>query len=311
MADDNDNGQIEGGSTFGEITKRDYSEDDGSKPVLVEEKVETTEKPEETEEAETATDGSTETKKEEESELTEKGTKLDPNPQSAIHQQFANEHKIRENYEKVLASPELLKKFAKEQYGIEFPQAKTDGSEGTEVPGETIKEFKPEDFESLEDVARVVNGLQKTFGAERLQDKKEIEGLKQTVQSLLHSGKQQNIATNVAQEIRSLQSLPELTKGNSEYIEGLEEEIVKEFERQDGDGNGFYKGEHSLSEIATRFIEIAKKAKKSGSLEAQTIVKDKSKGKIVTSSETKEEIDTDKLDPGDSIALGIAKAFGR
>ena len=90
---------------------------------------------------------------------TEKGTILDPNPQSAIHQQLANERRIRENYEKVLGNPELLRKYAKEA-GISLEEAKAEIKEET-------KRFSPERFTKAQDIADALNeindGVSKTI----------------------------------------------------------------------------------------------------------------------------------------------------
>jgi hypothetical protein len=318
MADDNDSGQVteEGGSSFGEVTKREEPGEEGVEPVLVADKVKA-----EVKEPETKVEG-TETKEEvkpegetkpeettkKEPELTEKGTVKDPNPQSAVHQELANEKRIRGDYEKVLADPKLLAQFAEKQYGIKLPVA--GDKPVTEVQADAIKEFKPEDFESLEDVANVVNGLQKSFVEQRKLDKQEIDGLKQTVTGLLQGGKQQAVHATLKDEISDLQKLPELTKGSPEFIEGLEEDIADEYHRLDFDEKtGAYRGQHSLAAIGKKFIEVAQKARKQGSIKAQTVVKDKSQGAVKTSPTTEEETDTSKLAPGDSIALGISKMF--
>ena len=316
MADDNDGQTEEGGSSFGVVTEREEPEGEPvstKTEVKTEESKETEVKSKETEEGKTeaGTEETEETGKEGE-KLTEKGTKVDPNPQSAIHQELANEKRTRTNYERVLADPKLLAKFAKEQYGLNLPAAEGEKAEGTtEGETEAIKEFEGKDFESLDDVAKVVNGLRKSFVETHNADKQEIAQLKETVQGLLQGGQVAKTSTNITHDIQALQALPELTKGNPEYIEGLEEKIVNEYHRVDSDGKGFYKGEHSLKEIADRFLDIAKTARKAGSQSAQTIVKDKTRGAVKTGPATTEEEDTSEMSPSDSIASGIAKTFGR
>ena len=332
MADDKTDEQIDGGSTFGEVTEREeLLNEDGSKPVLVadkvvvaepETKVEGKETKEEVEsEEETKTETKEETKTEEEPKLTEKGTKLDPNPQSAVHQELANERKVRsdletktKNYERVLADPKLLAQFAKQQYGLEVPVEPV-------KPVEEVPAYKAEDFESLEDVAKVVNGLQKNLLDKTKSYEEEIQSLKQNVNNLLQGGKQQQIANTLTHEIGNLQKLPELTPTNSDYIEGLEQAIVNEYDRLDFDkeveiDNGpgkeptkirVYKGNYSIAEIAERKVAEAKTFMKSGSIKAQTIVKDKTQGKVVTNQANTEELDTKDLSPADSMALGISK----
>src|SRR5690606_18792007 len=57
--------------------------------------------------------------------LTEKGTKLDPNPLSAAHQELANERRKLAQYQQVLSNPEMLKRYAA-QMGMTLAEAKAD-----------------------------------------------------------------------------------------------------------------------------------------------------------------------------------------
>jgi hypothetical protein len=315
MADDNTNGQSEGGSSsFGEVAEREeVVGEDGGKPVLVADKVKDQAGEGQTEgaegEGETQTEGETETGKK--PELTEKGTKLDPNPQSAVHQELANERKVRSNYERVLADPKLLAQFMETQYHIKVPVAPAAGEE-TATTEPVVKEYKPEDFQNLEDVAGVVNGLQKSFVEARKLDSQKIQELTTTVQGLLQGGRQQQVNSKLTTEIGDLQKLPELTEGNPDFIKGLEERITKAYHQLDFDvSTGTYKGEHDLLKIAQDYIDIAKESRAQGSQKAQTIVKDKSRGAVKTSEAEEGEPDTAKLTAGDSIALGISKKFGK
>jgi hypothetical protein len=127
---------------------------------------------------------------------------------------------------------------------------------------------------------------------------------------LLDNGSRVRIASKISQDAEEIRKFPEIDSKSPEYIEGLEEEIVKEFERLDYDEKtGGYKGQQSFLDVAKHIISVAQKAKKAGSLKAQTIVQDKSKGKVTTSSKVDSEPDTDNLSAGDSIALGISKMF--
>lgn len=312
MADDKDS-QTEGVSSFGEVTKREEPE---GEPVVTktvetkepETKVEGTEevKEEVVDTTKTETENKTEEGKDSETELTDKGTKKDPNPQSALHQELANEKRTRTNYEKVLASPELLKKFLKEQYGIEVP-VKAEGATGDKIATTAVEEFKTEDFESLDGVVQGMNKLSKSFGEARTADKTEIAELRTTLQGVLHDGQVTKVSNTIENDVKELRKIPELIVGNPEYIEGLENKISDEYTRLDGNGKGFYKGEHSLKEVADRFLEVVRSARKVGSQSAQTIVKDKTRGAVKTNTETDNEVDTSALSPGDAIAAGISK----
>lgn len=304
--DENTNEQSLESNSFGELTERT---DEGSeKPVLIKDKVSETEvesKDETTEETKTGAEAEvkTEAKAETEPALTEKGTKLDPNPESAIHQQLANERARARQYEAVLSNPELLKKYMETQFGA---------STKVEEPKETVKEYTAEDFENLDDVAKTINGLQQGFSEKVKTYEQKIKELEGMVGGLVNNTHAQHVATTVGQDVSVLRDEPELNSKSPEYIEGLEEDIVAEYNRLDYDARtDSYRGNHSIAEIGKRLIGISRKARKAGSLEAQTVVKDKSQGKVTTSSKVSDEPNTDDLSPGDSIALGISKTWGK
>lgn len=313
MKDEDTNVVQDEGRAFGEVAERE----NGDKPVLVEDKLKAKEESTETKaevktEEETKGD-KTEVKGEKETtdkkpELTEKGTKLDPNPESAVHQQLANEKKVRSQMEKVLADPKLLTQFLENQYGIKVPEVKTEEKKTEETS--TLKEFTAEDFESTEDVARTLNTLQKQFEETRNADKAKIAELESTIKGLAGESHDQRVVEGVKDGITILSQLDELNPKSENFIEGLEEKIVDKYKSLDYDENtGKYLGKYSILDIGKEFIEIAKTARKTGSLNAQTIIKDKSQAKINTSTEVKDDSRTDDLAPEDSIALGISKMF--
>jgi hypothetical protein len=248
-----------------------------------------------------------ETKGEEEPKLTEKGTKLDPDPLSAAHQQLANEKRIRGQMEQVLASPELLAKFMEEQYGVKVPASTAKAEDKGESAPRT---YKAEDFENLEDVANVVNTLQSSFEQKVQTYETQIKQLNTAVQSLLQGGNAERIASKTESDVNGLRSQPELDPKSSDFIDGLESDIAQEYHRLDFDEKTqMYRGNHSIKEIGDRLISIARKARAKGSLQAQTIVKDKSEGKVVTTPKVSDEGDAEKADPASSIAQGINKLF--
>lgn len=278
------------GRSFGEIESREVED----KPVLIEDKLKA-------EVSEAKAEGTEES--EPKVELTEKGTKLDPNPESATHQLLANERKLRTQMEQVLGNPEMLARFMEQQYGKKIAPVED------VKPAEGPKEFTADDFQNLDDVAKVVNGLQKQFVESINPIKEENQKLKETVAMLQDNGNRVRIASRIAQDAEEIKKFPELDPKSPEFIDGLEEDIVKEYERLDYDEQGGYRGQQSFLEVAKRLISVAQKAKKAGSLKAQTVVKDVSKGKITTSSKVDSEPDTDNLSAGDSIALGISRMF--
>lgn len=285
--------------SFGEVAEQEVNADE----------VETSEEiSEETQESDTPDqDDSGESGKENqdtsEEQLTEKGTKLDPNPLSAAHQQLANERKIRQQYEQLLSNPQLLSQYIKSQYGSPVANQQVEEPE--------IKEYKADDFESLDDVANVVNNLQKSFVEKTKSYEEKIMQLSNAVSLLTRSATQDKVASNIEREVIGLQGIKELDPKSPEFIDGLEEEIVSLYHRLDFDENtGTYRGQYSIAEIGKSIVEAAKKARQAGSQKAQTIIKRKAEGRVTTSSKVEEETDDEKLSPEDSIAKGISQIFG-
>lgn len=285
--------------SFGEVAEQEVDTDE----------VETSEEiSEETQESDTPDqDDSGESGKENqdtsEEQLTEKGTKLDPNPLSAAHQQLANERKIRQQYEQLLSNPQLLSQYIKSQYGSPVANQQVEEPE--------IKEYKADDFESLDDVANVVNNLQKSFVEKTKSYEEKIMQLSNAVSLLTRSATQDKVASNIEREVIGLQGIKELDPKSPEFIDGLEEEIVSLYHRLDFDENtGTYRGQYSIAEIGKSIVEAAKKARQAGSQKAQTIIKRKAEGRVTTSSKVEEETDDEKLSPEDSIAKGISQMFG-
>jgi hypothetical protein len=285
--------------SFGEVAEQEVDTDE----------VETSEEiSEETQESDTPDqDDSGESGKENqdtsEEQLTEKGTKLDPNPLSAAHQQLANERKIRQQYEQLLSNPQLLSQYIKSQYGSPVANQQVEQPE--------IKEYKADDFESLDDVANVVNNLQKSFVEKTKSYEEKIMQLSNAVSLLTRSATQDKVASNIEREVIGLQGIKELDPKSPEFIDGLEEEIVSLYHRLDFDENtGTYRGQYSIAEIGKSIVEAAKKARQAGSQKAQTIIKRKAEGRVTTSSKVEEETDDEKLSPEDSIAKGISQMFG-
>lgn len=250
---------------------------------------------------------------------TEKGTKLDKNPLSAAHQQLANERRIRGQMEQVLADPRKIAQFVKMQYGITMPTNKNEvpanngnqdqnGQQNTAI---ATKKWTAKDFESLEDVADKFNQLQDTFTQTMSAKDKEIEDLKKQVGGIKSTGRLQQIADTTASDISSLRALPELNPKNPAFIEGLEDEIGRLYHRLDFDiETGEYRGEYSIREIGESMIATARKARKAGVQQGQTIVKDKSGGRVRTNTAVDRQAgDEDNLPPGQSIAQGIAQMF--
>lgn len=304
------------GREFGELSKRDTptdatedTQDEQVEETTEDSQEETTEQPDNQESTEENQDESEEGTQE--PKLTEKGTKLDPNPQSAVHQELANERKARGQMEQLLSDPNLMAKFVKQQYGMELtPQQAQQQVEAVKEKTATTKRWAAKDFENIDDVANVVNQLQEGLESKISEKDQKIEALNQQVTGLSQTRQMERIADTMQADVSSLRSEPELDSKSPDFIPGLEEEIGSEYNRLDFDKKtGKYRGEHTLKGIGTQLLRVARSARKVGSKKAQTIVKDKTGGGIKTSAPVKSEGDTSNLSAGDSIDQGIAKKF--
>lgn len=248
---------------------------------------------------------------------TEKGTKLDPNPKSAVHQQLANANRIRSQYEQVLSDPAKIAQFVKQQYGIDMqvpgaqPKADANGNQQP-APITSGKKFTAKDFENIEDVANVVNQIQEQFQTTIAERDAKIEQLTKQVTGIQQGGRIQHVANNLAADVTELRSLPELNPESPDFIPGLEDRIGAYYHKLDFDeASGMYRGDYSLKEIAQEFLETARVSRQAGSKRAQTIIKDKTGGAVRTTPGGGKQVNSDQLSPGSSIAAGIAKMFPR
>lgn len=249
-------------------------------------------------------------------EKTEKGTKLDPNPQSAVHQQLANEKRIRGQMEVVLADPAKLARFVKEQYGAEIVFKKRDTeptdkeNANEEQPAVTTKKWTAKDFENIEDVAEKFNQLQEDFSKKLSNRDALIDKLTKQVTGVMEGGRLERIADATAGDVTFLKSVPELNPKSPDFVPGLEGRISRQYRKLDFDEKTReFRGQYSLREIAEDMLDVVRDAKKAGSSRAQTIVRDKTGGRVRTSPAVDTEEDSDKLPPSESIAQGIRKMF--
>ena len=244
-----------------------------------------------------------------EPEYTEKGTKLDSNPKSALHQQLANEKRTRLQMEQVLGNPQMLARFMEQQYGIKVPEPKQEET-SAQVDAPQVKKFTADDFENIGDVAEKLNEIQETFGQKTAGYEKKIDELNSTISGLLQNGRNIQVANKMSDDVSTLRSEKELDPKSPEFIEGLESDIASLYHQLDFDQTtGTYKGQYSIAEIGKQIISAARKARAKGSLQAQTVVKKKTEGRVRTSQVVSDDQGDETLAPGDSIAKGVAKMF--
>jgi phage-related minor tail protein len=227
-------------------------------------------------------------------QYTEKGTKLDPNPQSAVHQQLANERRLRQQFQQVLDNPEALRKYAA-QLGMTVTEAKA------EIKDEQQKLYTPDRFKTPEDVANALNEMAADHKKTVAELREENKRLKEGFGSFNQSRHIEHVASTMTQDISSVQAkYPELNPKSPDYDHELD------FDPQ----TGGYKGNHSLAKIADRFMRIAGRGRERGTQAAQTNVRVKQAGRVVTSSKPASKEGSGSTDPGTVIAQRIAKAMG-
>jgi hypothetical protein len=236
---------------------------------------------------------------EEDQQFTEKGTKLDPNPLSQAHQLLANERRVRQQYEQVLNSPELLKKYA-QQYGMTLTEAKAEIKE-------EAKSFTPDRFKTAQDVAEALNEV---YGDVRTL-KEENQRLQGELRGLSGSRQVERVANTMKQDIDTIrEKYPELNPKSPEFNKDLEREIGSLYQEVDFDPEaGVFRGKVSLAKLTDQVMKAASKAREQGSQKAQTDVKVKQAGRVVTSSKSTSSEVGESKDPSTAIAQRIAKAM--
>lgn len=242
---------------------------------------------------------------EEQPQYTEKGTRLDPNPQSAAYQQLANERRLRQQFQAVLSDPVALRKYAKES-GYTLEEAKA------EIQGEQAKVYTPDRFKTPEDVANALNEIHANSEKSLAELKAENQRLREGFSGFNQSRHIEHVANNMSTDIGTVrEKYPELNPKSPDYDPELEKEIGSFYHELDFDPQtGGYKGNHSIASIADRVMRAAGRARQRGSEQAQTNVRVKQAGRVVTSSRTTSKEAPESKDPGTVIAQRIAKAMG-
>lgn len=243
--------------------------------------------------------------------LTAKGTKLDPDPLSAAHQELANERAKIRQYEQVLGDPEALKRYAA-QSGLTLTEAK---AEIKEEKKEAEKRFTADNFKTREDVANVLNELSEKHEKALSELREENQKLKGNLTGLSEGRRVEQIAAKMNDDISTIRkTYAELNPDSPDYDPDLEKEIGDFYHELDAvdptDPTKGYQGKHSLAKVTERIMRAAGKAKKKGSEQAQTEVRVKQAGKVVTSGKGAATSSTESKDPGTAIAQKIARALG-
>lgn len=269
--------------------------DDSEETEVTQESTEETQEApsEEKTEAETQPEAS-----EGEQQLTEKGTKLDPNPMSAVHQQLANERRQRLEYEKVLNDPERYIELAK-QAGVWKEQKEP------EKPVEA-KKYTADDVQSAEDVANLYNTANAEIAQLRSLYEQKVAELEQRVTGLSAERQAESIANSIQRDSVLVKGqYPEL-KPDAPHAKELEKAISNRYHELNWDENtGMYTNRYPLTKVAEMIIEPIRLTRQQAVEDAQTVVQHKNMGKVVTSSKKQSDSATEDT----SIAGLISKQF--
>lgn len=243
--------------------------------------------------------------------LTEKGTKLDPDPLTAAHQLLANERQKIASYERVLGDPALLARYAKES-GYTLAEAKAELKDEVK---ETKKLFTPDRFKTADDVATALNEMEERHEKSLQELREENKRLSQGYQGINADRQAERLYTATQNDLSTIRSnYPELNPKDPAYDAELEKEIGDFYVDLDAvdprDLTKGFKGKISLATITDRVMKAAGKAKQKGSQQAQTDIKMKQSGKVVTSTKGTPSGAGESNDPGTTIAQRIARATG-
>lgn len=244
--------------------------------------------------------------------LTDKGTKLDPNPESAVHQELANARREAEEYRQFMSDPQSVKRYLEE---LERDAGNITGENRQEIQERAVDEnvvtdpskiVTPEDFQSY--VKFLTNDVQKAK-----------QDLLNERNSIREQNQESAVNSRLVNEIDSLQNKYSFLKDknddgtlNPNFDKELEKEIADQFEELDKDPRtGKYLGKVSITAIAERAIRIRKLGEATGNKNAQTNVVDKRHGAIRTGSGGSSSSDESKMTSTQLIASRMANARRR
>lgn len=251
---------------------------------------------------------------EENTEYTDKGTKKDPNPMSAVHQELANYKRTVQNYETVLKSPELLKQFAREM-GISLAEAKQEVKEQTQEAKNDLDFSKLSTKDDFINALSSFNGKMTEMSKTLTEEREANRRLQEQLAGISQGRVAEKIASNINSDVTTIKAkYPELNPKSPQYDKDLEEEIGSFYLNLDAidpsnPSRGF-KGQYSLAQITDKFMKVRNLGRKQGEQSAQTTVQTKLTGRVVTADRQSVSEKTNISDPGTSIARKIAKMVG-
>lgn len=232
-----------------------------------------------------------------EQQLTEKGTKLDPDPMSALNQTLANERRFRLQYEKLLNDPDQLVEYAATM-GLKLTK-----EQAKEVQKD--KTIDPDKIETVEDLRAFAKQLQTQVATKAGELDKGIQGLRQ-------NSKDESITNQFKTDMDDARSkYPELDPRSESYNKDLDETIGRLFLAADVDPNTRkLAGRVRLSTFVDQVMSVRKNGQETGSRDAQTVVKDKRRGQVRTGSQGDGTPDESNMTPSQIIASRMKRMTG-
>jgi hypothetical protein len=235
--------------------------------------------------------------------VTDKGTKLDDNPMSALNQQLANANRKLGGYEQLLTNPVQLEAYLNDLKG------KNGGNEKKEDEID-IASLDPSKLETVEDVQEFAAKLQKGF----MQKVAKIEG------NLNQGAKTQQIK-ELGQKIESeisevMSTVPELRETNPDgsknpsFDPKLDKFIGDMYESIDLDKKtGMFKGSISFKYLASAVMAAVKYGESRAVKKAATTIIDKTHGRVITNQggNSGVQVDESKMSAAGTIASRIAR----
>lgn len=267
---------------------------------------ESTTNPEETQEPK----GEQETETQEKGqEITEKGTKLDPNPQSAVHQRLANAEREAKEYRDFMSNPIQVKRYLSE---LEAELGQSTGESQKQIQERAEDEdlvTDPGKIETPEDFQSYVKFLKKDIDQAK-------DDLVRERDSIRREASERAINERLISEIDTLQNKYSFLREknadgslNPEFDQNLEKEIADQYEELDKDPRtGRFRGNISIADIAERAVRIRKLGEATGSKYAQTTVLDKRQGAVKTGGGGAVSSDESKMTATQLIASRMSKA---
>lgn len=237
-------------------------------------------------------------------QTTDKGTKLDPNPMSAINQQLANERRKVQEYESFMSDPEQVERYLEEL---------------RKELGETKPTADPKDEISLEQV-QTREDVVKFLDQERRKDKVEIDNLKKTISGFMQTQGElavgQRIRSQIEEARRKYPAInPVKADGspNPDFDPELEKQIGEAFDELDYDPRTqSFRGQVDFLKLVDRFMTAAKRGESAGSRKAQTVIQDRRTGRVVTGTQASSDSpDESNMTPSQKIAARLQRVASK